>query len=137
MPDEPDNLIKAVDQATLTRIVRRARNNSTVQVTDWQHERLHGGFGGSVNRISGHVRGLEGEIPWSVILKIPRGDAGEREPMIYRSGFLDNLPGGLKAPRCFEVSDRPDGGHWIWMEYVKGDEGIRWPANWICHLIGA
>jgi hypothetical protein len=50
----------------------------------------------------------------------------KREALLYASGILDNLPAGLRAPRCLLVEDRPPASTWIWMEVVAGLHGQRW-----------
>jgi hypothetical protein len=37
--------LTAIDQITLTALVRNALNNATVEVTNWDYEQLHGGIG--------------------------------------------------------------------------------------------
>lgn len=73
---------------------------------------------------------------WSVVLKVIRhGEAGspmwrsgeetdhwyfwEREALAYRSGLLDALPRGLRAPRCLGVFRRADDGVAVWMEDLR------------------
>jgi hypothetical protein len=53
----------------------------------------------------------------------------KREADAYRSGWLDDLPGGLAAPRCFEVIEHQDGTCWIWLEDVGEEIGAQWPLE--------
>ncbi len=71
-------------------------------------------------------------LPWSLILKVvvsamhggdPQG--GTRERLAYQSGLLDDLPGGLAAPRCFGVVEQEDGSFWIWLEEIV-EEVDKW-----------
>ena len=120
--------LAAIDQATLAPLVRNALNSETVEVVKWEFEQLHGGIaaGTSVYRFSGTGRDQGRTIPWSLILKMLRSEGGsadisawdyyKREADAYQSGLLDELPGGLAAPRCFGVLDRPDGTCcWMWL----------------------
>jgi hypothetical protein len=78
-------------------------------------------------------------VPWSLILKTlcPVGDNAnvsawdyfKREADAYQSELLDDLPGGLVAPRCFGVVEHPDDTCWIWLEDVKDEIGSQWPLE--------
>jgi hypothetical protein len=133
--------LAAIDRATLTPLVQSALNSETVEVTGWDCEQLHGGAGtgNAVYRFAGQGRDREQEMPWSLILKTayPEGDTThvsawnyyKREADAYQSGWLDDLPGGLAAPRHFGVLDHPDGTCWIWLEDVEEEIGSRWPLE--------
>jgi hypothetical protein len=49
----------------------------------------------------------------------------KRELLVYQSGMTAALPAGLRAPRCFGVSEHEQGA-WIWLENVQ-EAG---PATW-------
>ncbi len=63
-----------------------------------------------------------------MVLKVcpPEGDDGDlaawdaprREALAYASGFLDQLPGPLVAPRCLGLTEFPDGSVWLWLEEI-------------------
>jgi len=130
--------LAAIDQATLTPLVQSALGSTTVEVVDWQCEQLHGGAGtgNAVYRFTGQGRDREQQVSWSLILKTayPEGDDAhvsawnyfKREADAYQSGWLDDLPGGLVAPRCFKVVEHPDGTCWIWLEEVRDEIGSHW-----------
>ena len=42
-----------------------------------------------------------------------------RELEAYRSGLLTEGAGGLAAPHCYGVEERPDGAVWLWLEDVR------------------
>jgi hypothetical protein len=133
--------LPAINQATLTPLVQSALNSETVEVLDWDYEQLHGGAGAgnAVYRFAGQGRDQEQKVPWSLILKTVSRDGDNthvsawnyyrREPDAYQSGWLDDLPGGLVAPRCFGVVERPDGACWIWLEDVTDEIGCHWPLE--------
>ncbi|MFN2218884.1 MAG: hypothetical protein ACK2UA_09775 [Anaerolineae bacterium] len=133
--------LAAIDRATLTPLVQRALGSETIEVVDWEFEQLHGGIavGSAVFRFSGRGRDRGQTIAWSLILKVLRPDVGSadasawnyyrREADAYRSGWLDDLPGGLSAPRCFGAVDHPDGTCWIWLEQVADAIGSQWPLE--------
>jgi hypothetical protein len=104
---------------------------------EWQADRLDAG---SV-RGAGGVWRLTG-ADWSIVLKVvvrhARADRGgdhvddpahffywHREPLAYRSGLLDHLP-GIRAPRCHHVDERSDGSYWLWLESLADDLGGTW-----------
>jgi hypothetical protein len=133
--------VSAIDQTTLTPLVQNALDSKTIQVVDWEFEQVHGGMaaGTAVYRFSGQGRDRGRTIPWSLILKVLRPAGGsaavsawdyyKREADAYQSGWLDDLPGGLAAPRCFGVVDLPDGTCWIWLEEVGEETGPLWPLE--------
>jgi hypothetical protein len=134
--------LESVDAATLTPLVRQALGSETVEVTDWDIQRIHGGaaagyMGGSaVHRISGQARDKGESRRWSLILKVLYPDMTRNQPAqvnywrreahAFESGVLEGLPDGVQAPQCFGVVDQPDGEAWIWMEDVREDTLKTW-----------
>jgi hypothetical protein len=133
--------LAGIDRATLTPLVQGALNRPTVEVIDWDYEQLHAGVGAGtvVYRFSGEGRDQYQTTPWSLILKVlqPEGGSADasawdyyrREADAYQSGWFDDLPGGLAAPRCFGVVEDPDGTCWIWLEDITDEIGMRWPLE--------
>ena len=133
--------LSAIDQATLNPIVQSALNSETAEVTGWEREQLHGGMGlgTAIYRFSGEGHDRGQKAPWSLILKTlcPAEDNAsvsawnyyKREADAYQSGWLDDLPGGLAAPRSFGVVEHPDGTCWIWLEEVAEEVGSDWPLE--------
>ena len=134
--------LTAIDQATLTPLVRSALNSETVEVANWEHKQLHAGAGAgsSVCRFAGQAHDQEQMIPWSLILKVLQLEDDnihasdwnyyKREAEAYRSGWLDDLPGGLAAPRNFGTTEYADGTCWIWLEDVADAIGPGWPLEY-------
>jgi hypothetical protein len=56
--EEQTELVAAIDQATLTPLVRSALHSETIEVVNWDLEQLHGGIaaGTAVHRLSGQGR---------------------------------------------------------------------------------
>ncbi|MGH9227396.1 MAG: phosphotransferase [Acidimicrobiales bacterium] len=52
-----------------------------------------------------------------------------REAEAYRSGLLDGLGGGLRAPRWDLVADRDDGSIALWLEDLRGDPASSWSVD--------
>jgi hypothetical protein len=46
-----------------------------------------------------------------------------REPLIYQSQRLEQLPVGLSAPRCYRVDTYPEQEYWVWMEEIQKPSG--------------
>lgn len=139
------NIAANIDRATLTPLVHRALNRMTVEIDDWECHPLHGGFEvrAGIYRFagSGHAQGEP--VAWSLILKVicppPDGTEAdpndwnylERERLVYQSGLLDDLPGGIVAPRCFAVFEPAQDEFWIWLEdvlvvYNRDDMSAQW-----------
>jgi hypothetical protein len=148
--DIPAQLV-AIDRKTLTPPVRRMLSSDTVDVLDWQVRPLRSGSGNPVSaglyRFAGSAQDHRKVVPWSLVLKIAQSpanvgatDAGEgqdpthwnywkREMHVYQSGFLDRLPAGLAAPRCFGTEERPGNVIWLWLEEIVGIYGETWPLE--------
>ena len=139
--EPPAAQLAAIEQATLTPLVQSALNSETAEVIDWDYEQVHGGagVGNAIYRFKGQGRDRGQKMSWSLILKTayPEGDSThisawnyyKREADAYQSGWLDDLPGGLAAPRCFGVVEYPDGTCWIWLEDVRDEIGLHWPLE--------
>jgi hypothetical protein len=140
-PEAQTAQLAEIDRATLTPLVQSALNSETVEVINWEHEQLHAGVGAgtAVYRFSGEGRDQHQTIPWSLILKVlrPEGGSGDtsawdyyrREADAYQSGWLDDLPGGLTAPRNFDIVEHPDGTCWMWLEDIRDMLGSQWPLE--------
>lgn len=135
-----------VNRVVLTDVVRRALQSGAVEIDAWRCDPLHApvlsGFTAGLYRLSGTARADGGLLPWSVVLKIVRRPDGtaayddpaaspywRREACAYESGLLENLPGGLAAPRCFGVQSQPDGSIVLWLEDLADRFADRWPIE--------
>jgi hypothetical protein len=136
-----EQLAGAAEQ--LQAAVRAALGEPQAALGNWDATPLHGGVntlteGGGLFALSGTARVGSLERPWSLVLKRclpapgrddPAGIAyWKREPLLYGSGFLDDLP-GLRAPRCYGCDQQPDGSIWLWLERVQEDGERRWPLG--------
>jgi hypothetical protein len=84
----------------------------------------------AVTRVRGSAALAAGgaRVPWSLVEKRTEGPAlavpylvanGERELAAYRSGLLDALPPGIRAPRAHGTARDADGGVTLWIEEVR------------------
>ena len=92
-------------------------HSPTVEVSEWSVYPIHSGAGEGlgVYRFIGTGEDQGKRMPWSLVLKAfeapaQGGGVGDwnywkREAMAYRSGLLDDLPGGTAAPRCLGVEE--------------------------------
>ena len=125
-----------IDPAYLTSLVQAASHNPRLVISDWQVQRLYGGFqlNSSIFRLQGHALDAGPLQTWSLVLKVIRPDVEyddpqdyrywKREALAYQSGSLNDLAGPLIAPRCYDICVQPDGSLWLFLEDIK-DEG-----NW-------
>ena len=123
-----------IDETTLTRRVRDALGSETTEIVGWECEAVHGGLmGAGVYRLWGTGSDQDGMLPWSLVLKVVRPNRGghewQREPLVYESGLLTDLPGGLAAPRCLGVVEHSGDEFWIWLEEICGLLGTQWPRE--------
>lgn len=120
-----------INTGQLEAVVRLALDAPAATVDEgWRWRPLTGGFGDGTGiwRLAGAARAGPDRRPWAVVLKslppgagAPAWDDPRREAAAYRSGLLTTLPGGLTAPRCYAVQDRPDGATWLWLEDIASD----------------
>jgi hypothetical protein len=128
----------SVTPEKLASLLQRALGSKSVQVREWEVKRLQGGleFGSSIFRLQGSDM-VEGEArSWSLILKIIRQEVEfndpqgyrywQREIQAYQSGLLQELPGQVSAPRCYDIDEQPDGSIWLWLEDIKDEQGHPW-----------
>jgi len=120
--------------------LRRLFGREDVTVLEWD-ESAPGGAPGitaaAVTRLAG-TASVGGESrPWSMIRKrLPRPNPQDersarrldptsntywqREYNLYRSGLLDDLPGGMATPRCLGAEETADGCT-VWLEEIQED----------------
>jgi hypothetical protein len=53
----------------------------------------------------------------------------KREFLAYSSGLLDNLPPGVRAPRCYGAEERANGSARLWLEDLTDSYGAPWPLE--------
>ena len=132
-----------LDAAELTPVVRSALGRADLTVMTWDCQVVKAESrpdGRLVCRVSGRAR-TDGrdDLPWSVFLKVPNATHTHRDPMyrepfqrevlLYESGLLDDLPGGIVAPRLLGVTRRADDEPWMWLQDVTGLPALQWPVE--------
>lgn len=134
----------SIDAAALEPFVRAAVGQNDAGVIEWRHEPyghslddVHG-TARSVFRYTGTARTSGREIDWAMIMKVvpatvtpgdPSSPANAaREPLAYRSGFLDRIS-GVRAPRFYGAVDGTNGSTALWLEDIVDDIGRQWPRD--------
>jgi len=137
-----------MDAEMLTEKVRQALGLPTLRVEEWRCTSLAGHISnpatGGIYRVTGSGRHNGALRPWSLILKIvhlaedaPQGWGTDllhfgywkREALAYQSGILEDLGTNLRAPRCFDVAEQPDGSVWLWLEDVSESGQSPWSLS--------
>jgi len=137
--DRHDEVERAIDQDTLTPLVRQVLNNPHTEVVDWQCHRVKGGIGGNqLVKLTGSAQIQTDTHPWSLFLKILRQESAtqdlsefgwKREAMAYQSGILDNLAGGIEAAICYLLDEKSDKEIWMWLEDLSGEADAPWSVE--------
>lgn len=119
------------------RLMPGLRDASLVSWSGWPL--AGGGECLGVWRIEGHALVAGKPRQWSIVLKGWNGQVGDspptawnwplREMELYRSGILEDLPGGIRAPRCFGNLEREDGTVWVWLEDITDGIQAPWPIE--------
>jgi len=138
---DSSNVSAWLTSAELAGPVERLLGREVHAITGWTAEPLSGGLGVGLGvwRLSGRARTGTSVQEWSLILKgFPAPDREDlptawgwsrRELVLYRSGLLTDLPGGLRAPVCYGDVERADGSVWVWLEEIADDGNGRWPLD--------
>jgi hypothetical protein len=143
MAETIEEQLEAVDRTTLTPLVQQALDRQDVQVTEWHYQPLIGGIdmSSALYHFSGNGQAAGETLPWTLILKIAQIKPGneedtqgiwywKREPLVYQSGLLSDLPEGLTAPRCYAATEHRNSTAWIWMEEVRDEVHEQWPLSY-------
>jgi len=133
--------LHTLDRSAITPLVRRVMHSPTVGVSDWSVYPIHSGDGEGLGVYRFAGTGEDGGQPvgWSLVLKAfgapaEGGEEGDwnywkREAMAYRSGLLDDLAGGIAAPRCLAVEELADGIVRLWLEDVALANDVPWSLD--------
>lgn len=144
-------VLQSIGIPALTDIAHQSASAIEFELREWGVEPIGGGLGNPVSvglyRVAGHGMAGGDLVPWSAILKVIQSPAnvgqskmgeGEdqthwnywrRELLVYRSGFLDKLPAGMAAPRCYATQELPGEVACLWLEEVADDYQDVWPPE--------
>lgn len=142
--------LEHLDRALLTGPVRQALGRDAAEVTAWQAEAFHHGMA-EVYRVVGSVEDRGETVPFALVLKVARVWGKDepdflfywkREPLLYQSGLLFDLPGGVFAPRCLGVDEPEPGLTYLWLEELRDRyraQGMTWSLpcyGWAARSLG-
>ena len=132
--------VKDIDSALLTDPVRQALGSSTAEIQSWEYHPIRyinteeSNLG--LHRFNGTARDQGVDRLWSIVLKAVHAPVNEtnttywnyhrREVLAYEQGLLNNLPGGITAPRCLGVDKYSDGVCWLWLEDMQTPGNQSW-----------
>jgi hypothetical protein len=141
--------LQVINESKLASIVRKSLQRENFHIQGWRVRKLDAGVGNPVSiglyRFEGIGMDRDEWLDWSVILKVIQSpanlgytDYGEgadqghwnywkRELLVYRSGWLETLPEGLNAPRCYEVVELHGNIAGIWLEDINDSYSGTWP----------
>lgn len=141
---EISDRVEAMDAQELAPVVRQATGVAEAWPTRWSCHTLTDEL---VNPVTVGLFRIEGEadapgqpgLSWTVVLKVVSDvnfggsdlDVGysheaqdwnywNREVQVYRSGFVEDLPGPLTAVRCWGCAEVAPDESWIWLEALEG-----------------
>ena len=135
----------ALDWATRTDLVRAALRNGAAEIASWSEEEAGGGASGSqLFRIRGEARAGGALVPWRFVLKVlnhqgegwqesstdPRAwDYWKREWLAYQDPLLQQMRGGLRAPRCLGTGEQGEAAVWMALEDLSELDQRPWPES--------
>ena len=138
---ETNDITFSITPENLTHLLQRATGNQPTQIREWEVQKLKGGleYGSAIYRLQGSVVADGTVQSWSLILKTIQPDAQfddpqgyrywKRETQAYQSGSLQDLPGLVSAPCCYDIQEKPDGSVWIWLEDIQDEQEHPWPIE--------
>ena len=132
--------IKDIDSAMLIDPVRQALGSATAEIRHWEHHPISyintevSNLG--LHRFKGTARYRGEDRVWSIVLKAVDAPVNETKPtywnyhrreiLAYEEGLLTDLPGGVSAPRCLDITKYPGGVCWLWLEDILNPGSPPW-----------
>jgi Phosphotransferase enzyme family len=129
-----------VDPAELSQVVEHLTGSreSGPWVCDQLHEaiasatagiwRVHGKDWAVVLKLVAHCEG--GHRNWQSGRETDHWYYWKREVLAYQSGLTSSFVGGLRGPRCYLISERPDGSVALWLEDLTPlSSATTWPLS--------
>jgi hypothetical protein len=142
--------MNTIQASELMPIVAQIIGQPTIDALTWQLYPIGGGAGKVVGvlgtlRVAGAAQASGQTVAWSVVVKIirkpdvaadPWGTSHtpsawnywQREILAYQSGTLTDLGEHLVAPRCYAITEQPDGEWRIWLEDIQ-ESPKRWTLD--------
>lgn len=125
----------------LQEVVRTALGEPEAVLGGWDAAPMQAAASRALYLLTGAARVGAAEHSWRMVLKILEPVASQQDPtgifypereiLLYQAGLLDDLPAGLRAPRCYGWDELADGTLWLWLEHLREEGERRWPlARW-------
>jgi len=119
-----------IDTAYLQSIICNIEPSKSCEIITWRYVPLgKNKEESSVFRVSYTFISNRDKKEHSLILKILKPDSRrnqinhyyywKREALVYQSGLLNQLPSGIRAPKCYVVEEKSHGDVWIWLEDIN------------------
>jgi len=136
-----------IDPTCLKSILQRIVSGKIFGLISWSYSPLgESKEESSIYRITCSVRISNDRIQdYSLIMKILKPDSTrnqadhyyywKREALVYDSGILNQLPQGIRAPKCHAIEEHTDGSVRIWLEDIA-IEAIQndWSLRHMCDI---
>ncbi|MGO4184253.1 hypothetical protein AB4Z17_24030 [Paenibacillus sp. TAF43_2] len=135
-----------IDPDYLQSLLQRVVASQNLQLLSWNFSPLgKNKEESSVYRVSCIALDNDRKQNYTMILKILKSDPmrnqvnhyyyWKREALVYRSGILNQLPLGIRAPLCYTVEEHPDENVWIWLEdIVIENVQSEWSFKHMCKI---
>lgn len=135
-----------IDPDYLQSLLRRVVASQNLQLLSWNFSPLgENKEESSVYRVSCIALDNHRKQDYTLILKILKPDPmrnqvnhyyyWKREALVYRSGILNQLPLGIRAPLCYTVEEHPDENVWIWLEDIAIENvQSEWSSKHMCKI---
>ena len=142
-----EHQLPVLDEQTVSVLMRQVLGRQDIERIQFQVHRASDWTGPAtrgVYHLTGSGWAQEQEVEWSLFLKVLslRSEGHnpvsseqahalywKREALVYQSDLLANLPGGVRGPRCYAITEQPDESVWLWLEDVKDRFGPQWPLK--------
>jgi hypothetical protein len=142
-------VLRSINESKMSVIARQALKRNNFHIQGWRVRKLDGGIGNPVSvglyRFEGIGVDRNEWLDWSIILKVIQspGNLGyvnmgegedqthwnywKRELLLYQSGWLETLPEGITAPRCYDAMEMPGNLAGLWLEDISDSFSGSWP----------
>lgn len=141
--------LRSINESKLAEVVRKSINREKFRIQGWRARKLDGVDGNPARlglyRFDGIGEDRKEWLDWSILLKVIQSPQNveyaifvesedqthwnywKRELLLYQSGWLETLPEGLSAPRCYEAEQLPGNIAGMWLEDITDSFQGPWP----------
>jgi hypothetical protein len=145
------SVLRAINDSKMSAMARKSLNRNNFRIQGWQARKIESGSGNPISLGTYRFEGVGCDhnewLDWSILLKIIQSPANlgydnysdntsqshwnywRRELLAYKSGWLDTLPEGIRAPQCYGAEEIPGNIGGIWLEDIKDSFSGNWPLH--------